>query len=244
MLDCYQPRKSKRDMLATLDVVPVKSTMPARNTLDYTLADGTRRIRLHQTDVVTIHPNGGVTLNTGGWNSHTTRARINEFAPAHIGVYTDKGNIHVNVTTQWETRESFGGGTYQAPKVRHAYPFRETVYIGPRGGVKSDTNGAALARDRNRIDSFMRHVKRNGLPADAAGDPWVLGVVSASTMWDWVDSHYFTRTFYALALQKAGMQPQGIAWAMHDIDAKGGKLDKTDLSRIRRYIRACVGLAT
>jgi hypothetical protein len=38
-------------------------------------------VRLHSTDVVTFHPNGDVTLNTGGWNTIITWDRINDYAP-------------------------------------------------------------------------------------------------------------------------------------------------------------------
>lgn len=46
-------------------------------------------IRLHQTDVVTFHDDGRVTLNSGGWNTVTTRDRMSAYSP--ISVFTDKG---------------------------------------------------------------------------------------------------------------------------------------------------------
>lgn len=76
---------------------------------------------------------------------------------------------------------------------------------------------------------------------ESGGDPWIFGQVSAATMWDWINSKYFTRRFYTLALEKAGMSEAGIGYFMHRADKDG--LDKTDLRRIRRYIRSCVGLA-
>jgi hypothetical protein len=39
-------------------------------------------VRLHSTDVVTIHANGTYTLNTGGWHTATPKARINDYSPA------------------------------------------------------------------------------------------------------------------------------------------------------------------
>jgi hypothetical protein len=42
-------------------------------------ADGTH-VRYHSTDVVTIHPDGDVTLRTGGWRTATTRTRMNQAA--------------------------------------------------------------------------------------------------------------------------------------------------------------------
>ena len=41
-------------------------------------------IRFHYTDVVTIHADGTFTLNAGSWQSVTTKARMNEYAPVRI----------------------------------------------------------------------------------------------------------------------------------------------------------------
>ncbi len=41
-------------------------------------------IRLHATDVVELYPNGDVVLNSGGWRTVTTKARMNEYAPCVI----------------------------------------------------------------------------------------------------------------------------------------------------------------
>lgn len=46
-------------------------------------------VQLHDTDVVTIWPDNTYTLNSGGWQTVTTKARINEFSPARLG--QDKG---------------------------------------------------------------------------------------------------------------------------------------------------------
>lgn len=40
-------------------------------------ADGIA-VRLHATDVVTLLPDGGVRLNSGGWRTVTTKARMND----------------------------------------------------------------------------------------------------------------------------------------------------------------------
>ena len=45
-------------------------------------------LRLHNTDIITIHPQGW-TLNTGGWRSVTTKHRLNNYGP--VGVSQVKG---------------------------------------------------------------------------------------------------------------------------------------------------------
>lgn len=47
-------------------------------------------VRLHNTIVVTIHPDNTYTLNSGGWRTVTTKARINEYCP--VRVYQNKQN--------------------------------------------------------------------------------------------------------------------------------------------------------
>ena len=44
-------------------------------------------IRLHSTDVMTFDPDGGVTLHTGGWETVTTKERINRYLPEGFGVF-------------------------------------------------------------------------------------------------------------------------------------------------------------
>jgi len=41
-------------------------------------------VRLHNTVVVQIHNNGTYTLNSGGWQTVTTKARINEYCPVRV----------------------------------------------------------------------------------------------------------------------------------------------------------------
>lgn len=45
-------------------------------------------IRLFDTDIVTFHRDGTVTLNTGGWNTIVTRDAMSHFSPFHV--YSDK----------------------------------------------------------------------------------------------------------------------------------------------------------
>ena len=45
-------------------------------------------VRLHATDVVTLHPDGSYTLDSGGWDTPTTKERINRFAP--VAVWAEK----------------------------------------------------------------------------------------------------------------------------------------------------------
>lgn len=41
-------------------------------------------IRLHGTTVVRFYPNGLVKLNSGGYHTHTTKKRINQYSPVRV----------------------------------------------------------------------------------------------------------------------------------------------------------------
>lgn len=54
------------------------------NTWAEILDDGSVGIVLHNTRVVTIHPDNTYTLNSGGWHTSTTKDRINKYSPARV----------------------------------------------------------------------------------------------------------------------------------------------------------------
>jgi hypothetical protein len=54
------------------------------NTYAYIEHDGSVAIELHGTKVVTIYPNGLYKLNSGGYQTHTTKKRINQYSPVRV----------------------------------------------------------------------------------------------------------------------------------------------------------------
>lgn len=54
------------------------------NTYAEILYDGSVGIKLHNTYVVKINPNGTYTLNSGGWQTVTTKDRINQYSPKRV----------------------------------------------------------------------------------------------------------------------------------------------------------------
>ncbi len=51
-------------------------------------------VKLHATDIVTFHRDGRVTINSGGWQTVTTKDRLNNYSP--LRVYADKGVWYVS----------------------------------------------------------------------------------------------------------------------------------------------------
>lgn len=70
----------------------------ANNTYLKRYDDGTIAVRLHQTDIIQYKPNGDIILNSGGWRTVTTKARMNEYLPRPYGVLQEKGVWYVQIT--------------------------------------------------------------------------------------------------------------------------------------------------
>lgn len=86
-------RLTKAELIASVPAPPAQAALVRPNTLDYTRADGTRIIRLYYTDILTLWPGGGFMINTGGYNTPTTRDRLNLFLPAPWRVSIRRGDM-------------------------------------------------------------------------------------------------------------------------------------------------------
>ena len=55
-------------------------------------------VKLHKTEVVGLYADGSVVLNSGGWRTVTTKARMNEYAPCRV--YSKKHVWYVDVVDE------------------------------------------------------------------------------------------------------------------------------------------------
>ncbi len=65
-------------------------------------------VRLHSTDVVTIHPDGTYTLDSGGWRTPTTKDRISRYSP--VVVCQGRCVWYVCKPRDWSNRVPFRDG--------------------------------------------------------------------------------------------------------------------------------------
>jgi len=72
----------------------------ANNTTARILPNGSVAFQLHSTDVVVIHDDDSATLRTGGWNTPTTKERINRYSPVYV--HQKKGEWYLNDGTPFE----------------------------------------------------------------------------------------------------------------------------------------------
>ena len=61
-----------------------ESKKVGNNTYLVRISPETIGVRLHGTVVVQIHSDGTYTLDSGGWRTVTTKARINDFSPVKV----------------------------------------------------------------------------------------------------------------------------------------------------------------
>jgi hypothetical protein len=67
----------------------------ANNTRLETRGPDAIAVELHSTDVVTFHRSGAVSINSGGWQSVTTKERINRYLPAGVSLFQEKHEWYV-----------------------------------------------------------------------------------------------------------------------------------------------------
>ncbi len=80
-------------------------------------------VQYHITDIVTFHSDGSVQFDTGGWNSSTTRGRMDLCAPVGWGVcqedgelvlrHLDSGIAYVPQGSQWRLLKVAGSDSLQ-----------------------------------------------------------------------------------------------------------------------------------
>lgn len=200
------------------------SHMLANNTLEFSLPNGGKTIRYHDTDVIEIDSRGTVTLNSGGWRTPTTKERINMGLPAGCYIY------------------SSGGWLIKTPK--GLFPFADGAKFKADGTPVNpkllEKSAAKEARDKKLVARFLRNAAKNGWH-DPAGDPWVFSQPSRSVMLDWLQSDYFTARLCSLALESR-FGPAGVSIYMSDLVRKGGKPDGWIKTLLRRYIYASLGI--
>ena len=73
----------------------ISSKLVKNNTRLTIYKNGDKTLKLHNTDIIKWQGNK-IILNSGGWDTLTTRARFNEFLPEQIRIFRKKGKTFVN----------------------------------------------------------------------------------------------------------------------------------------------------
>jgi hypothetical protein len=129
-------------------------------------------VRLHGTSVVIIHADGTYTLNTGGWGTVTTKARINEYGPARV--CSDRGTWYVWHSSDPRTapkiqtcRTCRGTGEVTIDDYGYRYVCRTESYSLPF----TEKNGQTYAGREWQIDfGRISPLQRDGRPVTGQPD--------------------------------------------------------------------------
>lgn len=254
-------RETMREIMAnvTYDKSAIRPKFIAPNTVVY-YRDGCKVMRLHQTDIMVWSADGAtVKLYTGGWQTVTTKERLNRFAPGHGRIFSDKG--------VW----------YIAPGV----VFYEGIELNATTGAicdmekaarKAAKTGADIAAKKKLIAKFMKQFHAlDRIPEPCAGDCWLCSMFDAAKLApksngdylphasggkvsdpDHLVSHlkegYLHGSLIVNAMRWAGYADQGIGiwYGMVNRDKASGRYDpRNTLARtLRRFLSSQLGLAT
>lgn len=86
-------KTSRNEKLAELGYISRKKV--ANNTYEYITTEGDRIIHLHNTDILRFKKDGKIILNTGGYDTVTTRTKCNEFLPEGLSVRRIRGISYI-----------------------------------------------------------------------------------------------------------------------------------------------------
>lgn len=220
---------------------PEKGKPIANNTRIYKRGDE-YEIVLHQTAVVSVLPEGKYIIRTGGWNTLTTRDRLNRYAPGHF--FTEQGILY------WVPR-------YPGQKI----VVEEGMIIGEEGKVYDYDADRALEHEQETvhmkkrikryIDGYIRSLEK-GMPVPSGGDCWfccmrteegkTLGDHTGDHLHltDHMDQRYYVPTLMFLALEEAGYPRPGV-FVEHDgetMTVRGSGYARSDIRRaLREYLK-------
>lgn len=215
----------------------------ANNTYAERKDDGSIAIRLHQTDIAVFKPDGTIVANTGGWKTHTTKDRLNEYLPARIWQKSGRWFLGENGTT---------------------IEFADGLTFHPDGtitGAKPTSQADEEKKLQKRITAYCAGlVAALPLAKPGAGDCFYcqmreektgkpLGECAHDT--SHLDSHleenYFVPSLVWNALEMNGCNPQGggSAYFMAAFSENnfGDFTKKTVGKMVKKYLRRQFGLA-
>jgi hypothetical protein len=205
----------------------------ANNTYLRRRGDGEIALRLHNTDVVTWTLDT-VTLNTGGWTTVTTKARINEALPGGYGVWSDKGRWYLHAR-EAGTRYAFADGI-----TIHTDTDIVTGFIPETDTELADRERKAI---RRKIQTFVKGITPEDIVKafeNPQGDCWFCtGMIPGAS--DHLESH-LEDNYFMLSLARNAVAERGYTSTdtiLHIIyaTAQAGSVDRLLTDNLSKYLR-------
>lgn len=199
----------------------------ANNTYLYPVNDGIA-VRLHATNVVVIHPDNTYTLNSGGWQTVTTKARLNEYSPARVcqrnGIWYVDG-----------------------------FPFVDGMKVDANGRpINAVDNSANVERHKRLLDNMVRKyingyaedAFQNGVQHPDAGDCWACRFhaddndepMGVDHLLSHMEEKYYVPSLLWKAIHSRRYGNPNVIWQLLEVDvAKGNVRMLKDI--LRAYFR-------
>lgn len=208
-----------------------------RNTYLHRTPSGNVAVKFHETDIVTIEPDNTYTLNSGGWRTSTTKARIKKFSPARLAqekglwyLYTGQGRVI----------------------------FQDGIKVNSKGKpikIERD-NTAEIEGKKRKLDKMVRDyingfaaylLERGELQRPTDGDCWHCFTKNGGNVLDLKDSEpmggqhllmHFEEKYYVpsllwKAIQSRGYNNPAFIWNMLD-----GDLRRSSVRMLKDILRA------
>jgi hypothetical protein len=207
-------------------------------------------VRLVDTDIVTFAPNGDVALNSGGWQTVTTKARINDHLPQGWHLWQEHSVWYLS--HGWESGD--------------VHVFEDGITIHDGGTVTGD--GAdpkeieKLRKQAGRYaDAFVTALFEGKVPAPSNGDCWFCLFREVGTGKTWGElgdnSHilgHFDEGYYVPSLLVRAVEVFPISPIAQDVlhkiwigesahDWSGGIARNQIRKSLYRYLKRQLGLA-
>jgi hypothetical protein len=192
------------------------SRLVAKATIRMKFPDGTEKLKYHNTILVTISPDGTITLNSGGYRTSTTKDRINQFSP--VSVYQNKGIWYVgDKRNQDEPSVLFFDGIQ----------FRDGKCISE---IK-EVDMKEVTRVKKMISNYCHLITKDNIPLPAAGDCWYCLMVTDksdgkqetlgdawndnSHLWSHMEEEYVFGSLLVNAMRESGYRDMQIGMHLH-----------------------------
>ena len=191
-------------------------------------------VRLHNTDVVVIHPDDSMTLDSGGWRTPTTKERICSIIGWKVGVISqDKGLwYYLPHGIGWQDKEKW-------------VMFADGLTIAASGKVISGAGDLATVEAAKRkvdkfvkkyIDGFVKHVEKNGMQYPVDESASFVGL--RRLVQDMSSCHYPGLLLWHATVDRRYGKPDFV-YQMHMMGlAKEGRDKRHDLEWVRDVLRS------
>ncbi len=211
--------------------------------------NGDITLRYHKTDVVTYHPDGSISLDSGGWKTQTTKRRINDYTDMRI--FPDKGVWYVcKDATNWHWKAGEGDLVFQ-DEMRVFQDWKVQYLYKP-------PDAKEIVKLRKSISKYARNFAENlpGLGLPDSGDCWFCYMqfdgeetTNTSHLLSHIEDGYFVPSLAFRAMKEAGVSDY-LGYSIQELMRDGESWDgrnmyiKTWATRfIRKYIQKRLGLS-